>query len=98
MAHRVMATGTLQPFSFAVYNVAVDFRRDVLVTAAASVLRDPVIELGDLNRVGVVAAGEVKGMPESVVCLHGVFANEVVRGVAIVTGGYRVVARLHPRF
>ena len=40
MADGVVTTGALQTFGFAVDHVAVDFCRDVLVTAAASILRD----------------------------------------------------------
>jgi len=98
MPHRIVAASALQTFSFAVDNTAVDFCRDVLVTPAAGVLGNSVVELGDLNRVGIVATGEIKGMPETVIGLHRIFANEVVRGVAIVAGGRRMMARLHPGF
>ena len=96
MPYGIVAAGALQAFSFAVHDIAVDFRRDVFVTAAAGVFRDLVIEPGDLDGVRVIAAGEVKRVPESVVSFHCILADEVVRGMAIVTGRYRVVARLLP--
>lgn len=96
MANGIVAASTLQPFGFAMYNVAVDFRRDVFVTAPAGVFRHSVIELGDLDRVWIVAAGKVVRMPESVVGLHCILADDVVRCVAIVTCGHRTMARLEP--
>ena len=42
------------------------------------------------------ADGEVIGMPESVPGFGRVFPGKVVRSVAIVTGGDRLVARLQP--
>jgi hypothetical protein len=86
----------LQPFGLAVYDIAVDGRSDVLVTAAAGVLGHVVVELGDFNSVGIVAAGEVERVPESVISLDRVFSDEVVRRVAVIAGSDRVVARFLP--
>src|SRR5262249_39931232 len=58
MAHRVMATRALQSGRLAVNYIAVDRRCDRFVTAAAGIFCDPVIELGDLDGVGISAAGE----------------------------------------
>src|SRR6476620_1854942 len=63
---------------------------------ATGVLGDFVVELCDLDGVGIPAGREVEGMPESVVGLDGVFSENVVRGVAVVTGRGRVMARLQP--
>ena len=96
MADRIVAARALQPFGLAVYDIAVDGRSDVLVTAAAGVLGHVVVELGDFNSVGIVAAGEVERVPESVISLDRVFSDEVVRRVAVIAGSDRVVARFLP--
>ena len=43
-----------------------------------------------------IAGREGVGMPEAVIGLRPVFANEVVGRVAIVAGGYRTVTGLQP--
>src|SRR5215475_1840044 len=91
-----VAAGALESGGPAVNNVTVDGGGDALVAMAAGVLGDLVIELGDLDRVGIPAGGEVEGMPESVVGLDGVLPEDVVRRVAIVAGGGRVMARFEP--
>ena len=92
MPDGIVAARALQAFSLAVHDVAVDGRGDVLVATAAGVLRYLMVELGDLNGVGIVAAREVERMPESIVGLHRIFADQIVRGVAIVAGRDRVMA------
>ena len=92
MAHRVMAAGALQSGRLAVNYIAVDCRGDRFVAAAARIFRDLVIELRNLDGVGVASASEVKGMPESVVRFDHVFSNEVVWRMAVVTGGDRMMA------
>src|SRR5579871_186195 len=96
MAHRVMTARALESGRLAVNYIAVDCRGDRFVTSAACILCDLMIKLCDLDRVGIASAGEVKGMPESVVRFDRVFSDEVMRGVAVVTGCGRVMARLHP--
>ena len=96
MADRTVATRALQAFGLAVYDIAVDGRSDVLVTAAAGILGDLVVELGDFDGVGIVAAGEVERVPESIVSFDRVFSDEVVRRVAVIAGSNRVVARFLP--
>ena len=86
MTNRVVTAGTLQSCGFATDNIAIDRRSDRLVASAAGVFRHLMIELGYLNGVGIVAAGEVKGMPESVVGFHGVLADEIMWCVAVVAG------------
>ncbi len=97
MADGIVAARALQTCRLAVRDVAIDRRGDRLMAPAAGVLGDLVIELCNLDGVGIPAAGEVKRMPESVVRLHCIFADDVVRCVAIVAGRGRVVTRLHPR-
>ena len=87
-----MAAGALEAGRFAMNYVAVDCRGDRFMAAAACIFCDLVIELCNLDGVGIATAGEVKGMPESVVGFDRVFSNDVVRCVAVVTGGDRVVA------
>ena len=74
----------------------IDSGGDVLMTATARVFRNFVIEAGDLNRVGISAAGEIKGVPETVIGFYRVFADDIVRRVAIVAGGDGVMAGLQP--
>src|SRR5271169_4715909 len=92
-----MAASALQTTCLAVNHVAVNRGSNVFVTATAGVLGDFVIEPGDLDRVGIAAGGEVEGMPESVVGLHRIFADDVMRSVAVVAGRDRMMTRLHPR-
>ena len=87
-----MAPSALQSIGFAVDDVAVDFRRNVFVTATAGVLRHFVIELGDLDGVGIASAGEVERVPESVVSLHCIFADYVMGCMAVVARRCRVMA------
>ena len=87
-----MAPGALQSFSFAMDDVAVDFRRNVFVTATAGVLRHLVIELGDLDGVRIASAGEVERVPESVVSFDCIFADYVVGCMAVVARRCGVMA------
>jgi hypothetical protein len=66
------------------------------VAATTGVLRYLVIKLCDLDCVGVSSGREVERMPESVICLYRIFPDDVVRGVAVVAGSDRVMARLQP--
>ena len=63
---------------------------------ATRILNDLMIEPGDLDRVGISAAREIKGVPESVVRLHRILPDNVMGSVAIVAGRHRVMARFHP--
>ena len=96
MSDGKMAARALQSLSFAVNDVAIDRGGDVFVTTTAGVFGDLVIEFGDLDGVGIPAGCEVERMPETVVRLDGVFAEDIVRSMAIVAGSGRAVARLQP--
>ena len=96
-ASSAVAACALETFGFGVRYVSVDRRCDRFMTPVAGILHHLVIELGDLDRVGISAAGEIEGMPESVVCLHRIFPHNVVRSVAIVAYRHRVMAGLHSR-
>ena len=66
------------------------------MAATAGIFRYFVIKLRDLDGVGVSAGREVERMPESVVCLYGIFPDDIVRCVAIIAGSGGVMARLQP--
>lgn len=72
--------------------VAIDLRCDGFVAVAACAFHDLVIELRDLDGVWIFAAGEVEGMPKSVVGLDGIFPDDVVRSVTIVARSGVVMA------
>src|SRR5215470_6716446 len=91
-----MAAGALESCGLAVNDVAVDGGGDALVAVAAGILGDLVIELRDLDGVGIPAGGEVERVPEAVVRLDGVFSENVVGRMTVVAGGGRVMARLQP--
>ena len=95
MSDGIVAACALQSFGAAVHHVAVNRRSYVLVAAAAGVLGDFLVELRDLEGVGIFSAGEVKRVPETIVGLNGVPPDEIVRRVAIVTHSDRMMARLH---
>ena len=77
-------------------HVAVDRGCDRLMAPATRVLNDLVVKLGDLDRVGISAAGEIKGVPESVIRLHRILPDNVMGSMAVVTGGDGMMARFHP--
>src|SRR5208282_6852996 len=98
MAHGIVAASALQSFGLAVDGIAVDFRRNVFVTAAAGILRHLVVELGDLDGVGIASAGEVERVPESIVRFYGILADDVMGRMAVVARSCGVMARLQPSF
>src|ERR1700757_2452878 len=63
VSHRTMAARTFQPLCFSVDDIPINRCRDVLMAAAAGVLDNFMIELRDLDRVGIPAGGEVKRVP-----------------------------------
>ena len=66
------------------------------MASPAGILDDPVVKFRDLNGVRVISAGEVERVPESVVGFDRVLSDDVVRRVAVIAGGHRMVARFHP--
>ena len=68
------------------------------MAVAASLFRDFLASFFHPNRFVKVARGERVRMPEAVIRLDIVFADEVVRCMAVVTGGDRPMARLDPCF
>src|SRR5579871_943224 len=96
MADRVMTAGAFYSAGSAVHDVAINCRSNRLVAAPAGILGNCVIEFCDFNRVGKMAGGEIKGMPEAVICFDRVFPDEVVRSVAVVAGRGGVMARFKP--
>lgn len=91
-----MTAGTHDAFCVAVSAAAVNLCGDGFVAMAARALHDLMVEFRDLDGVGIFAAGEVEGMPESVVGLHCIFPDNVVRSMTVVAGGGVVMARLDP--
>jgi len=69
---------------------------DTGVTFSASIVGDLLIAFGDLNRIRIVARREIERMPEAVLRLGGILANEISRRVAVITGRYTAMARLDP--
>ena len=68
-------------------------QHDILMTPAASRLRDPAIPLLNFDRVGEVPAGEREGMEKTIEGFGGVLAHEIVRRMAIVAPSHRAVTR-----
>ena len=91
-----MTTRALQSLRLAMRNISVDRRGDVLVAAAAGVFCYLMIELRDLDGVGISAGREIERMPESVICLNRIFSDDVVRSMTVVASSDRVMARLQP--
>jgi len=91
-----MAACALQSLCLSVDNVAVDGLRDVFVAMAASRFGYLVVEVGDPDDVRVVPCSEIERMEESVRSLNRIFADDIVRRVAIVAGRHRMMARLDP--
>ena len=92
----IVTTCALQARGFAVDYISIDRRRDRFMTAAAGVLGDLVIELRDFDGVGIVTAGEVERVPESVIGLYGVLPDDVVGSMAVVAGGDGMMTGFHP--
>jgi hypothetical protein len=62
----------------------------------AGAFHDLVVELSDLDGVWIFTAGEVEGVPESVIRFDCVFPDDVMRRMAVVAGCGVVMARLDP--
>src|SRR5882672_6335469 len=68
-----------------------DSADNFLVTRPARLLSNLPAVCFDLDIVLVATRGEEKRMPESIGCLRGILADEVCRGVAVITGRHRAV-------
>src|SRR5882672_5760262 len=97
MSDGIVAARALESLRFALHYVAINRRGDRFMAPAAGVFDHLVIELCDLDRVGISAAGEIKRVPEPIVRLHRILSYNVVRSVAVVAGSHGVMTRLHPR-
>src|SRR5215831_1968426 len=96
VADGVVTARALEPGGVTVHYISVNGRGNRFVASPAGILDHPVIEFRDLNGVGVISAGEVERVPESVVRFYRVLSDDVVRRVAVIAGGHRMVARFHP--
>ena len=74
----------------------IDRFRDLRMAMMAGAFGYTAIALGDAERVGISSRREVERMPETVSCLHYVLPDEIVRSMAVVTGGDGVMASFHP--
>ena len=77
---------------------AVSFDRchDIRVTFTARTFGDLATALGDLNRIRETSHREIIRMPETVSSLGPVFADKIVRGMAVVAGGDVSMTALDP--
>src|SRR5688500_14576800 len=73
----------------------VDVVNEGLVTIAAGAFRSPPAPFPDLDRVVKVAGGEGERMKEAVLGFGEILPHKSGRGVAIVAGGDRAMARFH---
>ena len=87
-------TGNLIDFILAVRNR--DRLDHLLMTVATGFFGHAQIAAFDLDRLVKTAEREIIGMPEAVRSLDGVFADRVVRRVAVVAGRDGVMARFLP--
>jgi len=76
--------------------VSFDRCHNILVAMTARTFSNLATALGDLNWVGKVSHREIVRMPESIPSLGPVFADEIVRGMAIVASGDVSMTALHP--
>ena len=95
MSHPAMAADARKAVIF-VSAAGVDVVRDVCVTVSAGVFRDSAAARFHIDRLMEIAGREGVGMPETVIGFGPVLAEEIVRRVAIVAGGYGTVAGLQP--
>lgn len=97
MSHAAMAanTGCFVRFGMVAAR-SFNPRDNVRVTAAAGVLGNFAIPFVDLDVLGKIAGGKAERVPESVHRLGGIFANQIMRGVAIVTGRHAAMTAVDP--
>jgi hypothetical protein len=69
---------------------------NLFVAVETRLFRDAAVTRFDADGVGKFAGGKGERMPEAVIGLHPVFAEEIVRRVAIVAGGDGTMAGFDP--
>lgn len=69
---------------------------DLLMAVTTRILRDRPIVLFDLEEVGEISGRESERVPEPVRCLSSIFADKVMRGVAVVADGNCAMAAFNP--
>src|SRR5687767_9511485 len=87
MSHPAMAADAGKAVIF-VSAAGIDVVGDVCVTVAAGIFRDRAAAGFHIDRLMEIAGREGVGMPETVIGLGPVLAEEIVRCVAIVAGGH----------
>jgi len=94
----IVAAGAFQTPGPSVHDIAVNGRRDAFMASPAGILDHFVVELRDLDGVGVVPGREIERVPEPIVGLDRVLSDDVVRRVAVIADRDHMMARLQPRF
>src|SRR6186997_2173456 len=95
VSHAVMAADAGETVVF-VSAAGIDVVGDVCVTMPAGIFSDGAAARLHVDRLVKIAGREGVRMPETVIGLGPVLAEEIVRSVAIVAGGYGPVAGLQP--
>ena len=95
MSHPVMAADAGKAVIF-VSAAGIDGVGDVCVTVPAGVFRDGAAARFHIDRLMEITGREGVRMPETVIGLGPVLAEEIVRGVAIIASGDGTVAGLQP--
>ena|SRR5215472_5763701 len=91
-----MATRALNAAGQAMNGISVDGVGDGLMAAAAGGFGNLQVEGGDADVVRVPASREVKGMEETIAGFDCIFSGEIVRRVAVITGGGGMMAGFDP--
>src|SRR5580765_4414395 len=90
-----MAAGAVNR-ALTMHALAVNGFRKGLMAMPACAFHHLKVKLGDLDIVWVFVGGEIKRVEETVARFHRVLSDEIVRCVAVIAGGRRVVAGLDP--
>ena len=69
---------------------------DLLMAVETGFFGDASVAWFDADRVGKSAGGKGERMPETVICFHPVFSEEIVGSMAIVAGGDGTMTGLNP--
>lgn len=73
-----------------------DARHDVRVTFAAGVFGNPAVAFCDLDVIGIVAGGEIERMPETVLRLGRILADEIRRRMTVIACRHAAMAGIDP--